>query len=852
MRRLGLLGVFVVLLCLPDLAGARPVTVLHWPNSPRRHFLHARSDPITPSYSANLRGGVAIAGNTLVTCPENVSSRRRGARRPRGRRAAEACLGANNNDHNMVYVNSDPSGHFNSSSATLTLPAGARVVHAYLYWGADLARGVQRPPNDASDDAPAGGDPVTNTRWRTASLRVGSGSYATIDATAAGRNGVWESIPSWYQQPGQTVGSAYQVRAEVTNELQAGISATRRRTRSGGRTLTVTVANVQAGKGYNRHGGWSLVVVWESPTARFRNITLFDGFEFVQVEGGQQLVVGPLDFKGFSTPASGPVDAHVTVWAYEGDRAITGDYLALGNTSSSCSGLPHQKDELHPVDNFFNSRISAGGVDLGGRSPEYSNQLGFDLATLNLPEGTIANGATGASVCLGSVGDTYFFGGLVFDSLIRAPNVQINKVVTPTDVNPGSTVTYTTQVTNPQRNPEDPLYPTAAATNLVTNDPLPSGLDFVGVTNNPGGICSYVAATRTVRCAVGTLPAEGTFAYAYSARVSAVPQGGTQPLTNTACYTSNSEDQPDVVFNGCDSATTNVHPLPPPPPTADLGVVKTVSTPIVKPGTPLTWRIVGTNHGPSTSTGFVLADQLPPGVAFVRAVASAGLTCTTPPVGTSGAVTCTAPSVPPAPAAGSSLTLTITALVPPGTAEGTLLTNTATVQGDQDEPVPDPHPNSASTQTRVVVPNVPLPPQPGPPVPQPPEPPEPDVLGTVLSLHKSVAHTRVAAGSTTTFTLRIANVAENSALNVRVCDSLPRGLSLAAATGFRVRGRTLCASIGTLKVLRSKTLRYTVRVSSSARGRLRNTASATARNARTVRARASVIVIAPRPPAFTG
>jgi uncharacterized repeat protein (TIGR01451 family) len=181
-----------------------------------------------------------------------------------------------------------------------------------------------------------------------------------------------------------------------------------------------------------------------------------------------------------------------------------------------------------------------------------------------------------------------------------------------------------------------------------------------------------------------------------------------------------------------------------------------------------------------------------------------------------------------------------------------LLTNTATVQGDQDEPIPDPHPNSASTETRVVVPNVPLPPQPAPPVPQPPEPPEPDVLGTALSLHKSVAHARVQAGSTTTFTLRIANVAENSALNVRVCDSLPRGLTAASAPGFRVRGRSLCASIGTLKVLRAKTLRYTVRVSSSARGRLRNAATATASNAHRVRARASVIVTVPRPPSFTG
>ena len=52
-------------------------------------------------------------------------------------------MGRNNNDENMRYVNVDPAAaHFDSSRATLTLPAGARVVRAYLYWGADLARGV--------------------------------------------------------------------------------------------------------------------------------------------------------------------------------------------------------------------------------------------------------------------------------------------------------------------------------------------------------------------------------------------------------------------------------------------------------------------------------------------------------------------------------------------------------------------------------------------------------------------------------------------------------------------------------------------------------------------------------------
>ena len=83
----------------------------------------------------------------------------------------------------MRYVNVDPAGHFNSSAATVTLPAGARVVRAYLYWGADLARGVDKS-NGAADGAPggetpddpavAGSAPGANTLWTTAKLRVGS------------------------------------------------------------------------------------------------------------------------------------------------------------------------------------------------------------------------------------------------------------------------------------------------------------------------------------------------------------------------------------------------------------------------------------------------------------------------------------------------------------------------------------------------------------------------------------------------------------------------------------------------------------------------------------------------------
>ena len=251
-------------------------------------------------------------------------------------------------------------------------------------------------------------------------------------------------------------------------------------------------------------------------------------------------------------------------------------------------------------------------------------------------------------------------------------------------------------------------------------------------------------------------------------------------------------------------------------------------------------------------------------MSFVSATASGALTCTTPPVGGNGAVTCTAPSVPAKPADGSSLTLTIVATVPAGTPDGTLLPNVATVQGDQNEPAPDPHPNRDVTLTTVVVPDQPLPPPPmpappdpagppAPPVPQPDEPANVAVLGTRLSLHKRATPKIVHAGANVAFALRVRNVAEDSALNVRVCDALPRGLTVVSAPGFKVRGRTLCKALGTLKVLTARTLRFTVRVGSGAAPRTTNTATADARNSRTVRARATIRVLpSPPPPAVTG
>lgn len=278
---------------LASAASARQLVIAHWPHSPVSHPLHQRAQSIPPSFSLNLRGNFVTTANTLLTCPDNLTPLRHRRARHRLHRAAEPCAERGNNNQNMRYVNVDPADgkHFNSSSATLTLPAGARVVQAYLYWGADLAPGVQEGQS-GNDPAPGGAtpwDPVDNPSgenhdWTTALMRIGSGGYTKVDARAPERNGVWQGIESWYSQVGQHPGFAYQVRADVTPEVASDVAGARTARRRAGRAdkvVHVTVANVQAGTGYNRHAGWTLLVAYELESAPWRNLTLYDGFTYV-------------------------------------------------------------------------------------------------------------------------------------------------------------------------------------------------------------------------------------------------------------------------------------------------------------------------------------------------------------------------------------------------------------------------------------------------------------------------------------------------------------------------------------------------------------------------------------------
>jgi uncharacterized repeat protein (TIGR01451 family) len=135
------------------------------------------------------------------------------------------------------------------------------------------------------------------------------------------------------------------------------------------------------------------------------------------------------------------------------------------------------------------------------------------------------------------------------------------------------------------------------------------------------------------------------------------------------------------------------------PTPSDLALAKSDSPDPVVAGTPLQYTLTVTNNGPSDATSVLVTDSLP--LADIASINPG-----TPSQGTAtelgGVVSWDVGNL----GMGTSAQLTITVLVKSSTAPGTVITNTATVTGDQYDPDPD---NNGAVQETGVVPfmNVP-------------------------------------------------------------------------------------------------------------------------------------------------
>jgi uncharacterized repeat protein (TIGR01451 family) len=319
----------------------------------------------------------------------------------------------NNNDFSMVYVDVDSdAATFNSSTADLDLPAGATVLFAGLYWGA------------ASSSADR--DDVK--------FAVPGGSYQTVSAAQV-----------------DVTGSQYSAVADVTSLLTALADA----------DGTYTVADVQALTGSNRAAGWSLVVVYQDDASPLRNLTVFDGYVQINTSAPSSITT---TVSGFITPAAGTVNAEVGIVSVEGDLGLTGDQLLINGSNVA--------NAANPSTNVFNSSISDLGSSVTTKSPNYLNQLGFDI---DLIDGSsfIGNSDTSADLTFTTSGDVYYPSVLTFAVDVFQPQLDVPK--SQSDVNGGSLaigdeIEYTVEVTNIGND---------TATGVVLTDAIPTGTTYV-------------------------------------------------------------------------------------------------------------------------------------------------------------------------------------------------------------------------------------------------------------------------------------------------------------------------------------------------------------------------------------
>jgi uncharacterized repeat protein (TIGR01451 family) len=318
-------------------------------------------------------------------------------------------------------------------------------------------------------------------------------------------------------------------------------------------------------------------------------------------------------------------------------------------------------------------------------------------------------------------------------------DLSVTKVDTPDPVNAGNNLSYTITVNNAGP---------SAATTVSLSDTLPAGTTFVSLSSPAGWSCSTpaVGATGTVSCSQPSM-AVGNAVFTLVVQVTPSTTAGTV-LTNTAAASSATTDP--ATGNESATATTTVGAA------ADLSVTKLDTPDPVTAGTNLTYTITVNNAGPSNAVTVNLTDTLPAGTTFVSLSSPAGWSCTTPAIGATGTVSCSAATL----AAGNGA-FTLVVAVAPGVVPGTVITNTASVTSTTTDTNPG---NNSGTATTSV-----------------------GAGSADVSLTNVDSPDPVSPGSTLSYTITATNIGPANASSPALTDTLPAGttfVSLASPAGW--------------------------------------------------------------------
>jgi len=373
-----------------------------------------------------------------------------------------------------------------------------------------------------------------------------------------------------------------------------------------------------------------------------------------------------------------------------------------------------------------------GGADVGGAHRCAGGVTGD--STLNfIPEANFENGIQvfeneliqlGNDLRVNGLGINYYFFAIFADSA-QVADLQVIKEVAEPNPAEGDTVVFTVEVAN--------LGP-GFGRGIELTDKLPGGLTFISGlptagTYDPGsGIWT-----------LGNLASGGRDTLALIVEVAAGYADST--IVNWAGVTASEVSDPDPT-NNSDSAEITVG-APPGNPSADLRLVKVVDDPVASEGDTVRFSVCLHNDGPEDATGVEVTDEVPAGVTFLAAVASAGTYDGESGVWSVGAT-----------AAGDSATLGLAVTVDPGSA-GQVITNTATVTASAP---PDSVAENDTASAQVTIASV------------------------DLQVTKEVDDPTVSVGDTVNFSVKVTNAGPLAATGIEVTDELPTRLTFLAAT----------------------------------------------------------------------
>ncbi len=337
-------------------------------------------------------------------------------------------------DTSVTLANARSTAVLGSGAQTgAQLPAGATVVHAQLYWAATLLAGPPRPT--VVLDRP-GVFQATVTAQDSVTVPAGGNVY-------------------------------YQNTANVTATVRQFGTGTYRV--SGFDSQPIVDQAID-----DTFAAWTLVVVYDRPADPVRNVTLFDGLDFVDLGGSAQV-----NLSGFLVPTMG-FDAKLGVVAYEGDDGGTGDSLAFKARSAPFASL--LGDALNPTTNFFNGTRSVFGapVSLAGDLPQQTGRArsmsGFDLDIVDITS-LVRAGDDSATITASSSSDKYAVGAMITSISTLAPDLTSStKTARPLVARPngaifvGDTVEFTLAVTNSGNDD---------GVDVVLTDVLPPGFTYV-------------------------------------------------------------------------------------------------------------------------------------------------------------------------------------------------------------------------------------------------------------------------------------------------------------------------------------------------------------------------------------